>query len=292
MDYHFPHQAKDPHNRRPRTPQQQPLLVAPVPTRALPNYSQFLSASPPPMSSPPLRSASPNPSTSSGGRSSHSPKPRGRPRPLSFHSQLSGSSSTASPSDTLGLAPPGAGAPQPMKSTGSGSTEWHGTDYFGLQRVPSPVPSSSGLWTSRSSAAIKRTASHNSFLSPKMLTDSGNSSAANMRSGLRHNVPLADTSYRDSDYFNQDTSPTTLTKTPTYEYYGFVLYLGSFIAFVLICRNIPTMGFPPGRDSTEPWYNILSKQILGARRPRMDLHADRLRVCDFYRSQHDEHSPV
>ncbi|RHZ50274.1 hypothetical protein Glove_502g17 [Diversispora epigaea] len=30
-----------------------------------------------------------------------------------------------------------------------------------------------------------------------------------------------------------DESPTTLTKTPTYEYYGFVLYLLSFIAFVI-----------------------------------------------------------
>ncbi|CAG8510974.1 21225_t:CDS:2 [Dentiscutata erythropus] len=28
-----------------------------------------------------------------------------------------------------------------------------------------------------------------------------------------------------------DESPTTLSKTPTYEYYGFVLYLLSFIAF-------------------------------------------------------------
>ncbi|RIB23789.1 hypothetical protein C2G38_2170310 [Gigaspora rosea] len=30
-----------------------------------------------------------------------------------------------------------------------------------------------------------------------------------------------------------DESPTTLSKTPTYEYYGFVLYLLSFIAFAI-----------------------------------------------------------
>ncbi|CAG8453414.1 21860_t:CDS:2 [Cetraspora pellucida] len=30
-----------------------------------------------------------------------------------------------------------------------------------------------------------------------------------------------------------DESPTTLAKTPTYEYYGFVLYLLSFIAFAI-----------------------------------------------------------
>lgn len=28
-----------------------------------------------------------------------------------------------------------------------------------------------------------------------------------------------------------DSQPTTLSKLPTYEYYGFVLYLGSFVAF-------------------------------------------------------------
>ncbi|CAI2168208.1 13922_t:CDS:2 [Funneliformis geosporum] len=40
-----------------------------------------------------------------------------------------------------------------------------------------------------------------------------------------------------TNMYQTDESPTTLTKTPTYEYYGFVLYLSSFIAFVLISIN-------------------------------------------------------
>ncbi|KAK9729658.1 hypothetical protein K7432_000066 [Basidiobolus ranarum] len=37
-------------------------------------------------------------------------------------------------------------------------------------------------------------------------------------------------SFIDSPAFPDD-SPTTLTKTPTYEYYGFVIYLISFFAY-------------------------------------------------------------
>ncbi|CAG8579712.1 15488_t:CDS:2, partial [Acaulospora morrowiae] len=37
----------------------------------------------------------------------------------------------------------------------------------------------------------------------------------------------------DANIFKPVESPTTLTKTPTYEYYGFALYLLSFIAFVI-----------------------------------------------------------
>ncbi|RUP48000.1 PIG-P-domain-containing protein [Jimgerdemannia flammicorona] len=181
MDHHLPHQHKDLYHRRPRTPQQQPLLVAPVPTRALPHHTHLLSSSPPPVATPPPRSASPN-LPSSAGVQLPSPKPlRSRPRPLSFHSQLASAGQDATSSSGVGLAPP-------TRSTGSGSIEWHGPNYFELQRMPSPMPSSSGLWTSRTSTAIKRTASFNSFLSSKGPTDSGASSSTNIRSGLRYHV--------------------------------------------------------------------------------------------------------
>ncbi|RUS33884.1 PIG-P-domain-containing protein [Jimgerdemannia flammicorona] len=180
MDHHLPHQHKDLYHRRPRTPQQQPLLVAPVPTRALPHHTHLLSSSPPPVATPPPRSASPN--LPSAGVQLPSPKPlRSRPRPLSFHSQLASAGQDATSSSGVGLAPP-------TRSTGSGSIEWHGPNYFELQRMPSPMPSSSGLWTSRTSTAIKRTASFNSFLSSKGPTDSGASSSTNIRSGLRYHV--------------------------------------------------------------------------------------------------------
>ncbi|CAG8489892.1 16021_t:CDS:2 [Funneliformis mosseae] len=48
-----------------------------------------------------------------------------------------------------------------------------------------------------------------------------------------HNDRLRNYSSGMTNIYQTDESPTTLTKTPTYEYYGFVLYLSSFIAFVI-----------------------------------------------------------
>ncbi|CAG8451288.1 7893_t:CDS:2 [Funneliformis caledonium] len=48
-----------------------------------------------------------------------------------------------------------------------------------------------------------------------------------------HNDRLKNYSSGMTNIYQTDESPTTLTKTPTYEYYGFVLYLSSFIAFVI-----------------------------------------------------------
>ncbi|CAG8489187.1 3404_t:CDS:2 [Paraglomus brasilianum] len=60
--------------------------------------------------------------------------------------------------------------------------------------------------------------SHSSFLNAKV------------RSSSEHSRPQ---NFNVSNLDQTDESPTTLTKTPTYEYYGFTLYLTSFIAFVI-----------------------------------------------------------
>ena len=64
-----------------------------------------------------------------------------------------------------------------------------------------------------------RAVSHNSFLNAKV------------RSSSEYSRPPVDKNCNVSNLDQTDESPTTLTKTPTYEYYGFTLYLTSFIAF-------------------------------------------------------------
>ncbi|CAJ0633424.1 4043_t:CDS:2 [Entrophospora sp. SA101] len=60
--------------------------------------------------------------------------------------------------------------------------------------------------------------------------------------------------------FQTDDSPTTLTETPTYEYYGFVLYLFSFIAFAFISITLlNTPSFDSFNTITDNFANI--KQI-------------------------------
>ncbi|RIA94172.1 PIG-P-domain-containing protein [Glomus cerebriforme] len=73
---------------------------------------------------------------------------------------------------------------------------------------------------------IKRTASYSSLLANKSESSKSNSSTSQNDLSKNH-VPGV------TNLYPTDESPTTLTKTPTYEYYGFVLYLSSFIAFVI-----------------------------------------------------------
>ncbi|CAG8589437.1 5980_t:CDS:10 [Ambispora leptoticha] len=114
---------------------------------------------------------------------------------------------------------PGSQEPQPqsLNSTLSstnivppkGSSPQHSSSLPFLPRLSRP-------------SGIKRTASYSSFLGARNTTSSSTSTSE--RNSSFHGA---------FNFFQSDESPTTLTKTPTYEYYGFVLYLASFIAFVI-----------------------------------------------------------
>ncbi|KAG0197557.1 hypothetical protein BGX28_008984 [Mortierella sp. GBA30] len=75
------------------------------------------------------------------------------------------------------------------------------------------------------STGMKRTASYSSFLSKK--------SGPLYKPVLQHARVLSGQAHTPDIYSTpvDDSLPTTLTKTPTYEYYGFVLYLVSGITY-------------------------------------------------------------
>ncbi|KAF9114660.1 hypothetical protein BGW39_003287 [Mortierella sp. 14UC] len=74
---------------------------------------------------------------------------------------------------------------------------------------------------------MKRTASYSSFLSKK--------SRPLYKPTLQHTRALSGQNHPPDTYSApvDDSLPTTLTKTPTYEYYGFVLYLVSGITYAM-----------------------------------------------------------
>ncbi|KAG0252283.1 hypothetical protein BGZ95_006675 [Linnemannia exigua] len=74
---------------------------------------------------------------------------------------------------------------------------------------------------------MKRTASYSSFLSKK--------SRPLYKPTLQHTRALSGQNHPPDTYSSpvDDSLPTTLTKTPTYEYYGFVLYLVSGITYAM-----------------------------------------------------------
>ncbi|KAF9912598.1 hypothetical protein EC991_010023 [Linnemannia zychae] len=74
---------------------------------------------------------------------------------------------------------------------------------------------------------MKRTASYSSFLSKK--------SRPLYKPTLQHTRALSGQTHPPDNYSApvDDSLPTTLTKTPTYEYYGFVLYLVSGITYAM-----------------------------------------------------------
>ncbi|POG65873.1 uncharacterized protein OCT59_011827 [Rhizophagus irregularis] len=74
---------------------------------------------------------------------------------------------------------------------------------------------------------LGRTASYSSLLANKTESSKTSSSSTSQNDLSKNHVPGA------TNLYHTDESPTTLTKTPTYEYYGFALYLLSFIAFVI-----------------------------------------------------------
>ncbi|KAF9281584.1 hypothetical protein BGZ68_006549 [Mortierella alpina] len=77
------------------------------------------------------------------------------------------------------------------------------------------------------STGMKRTASYSSFLSKKP--------ASLYKPMLQHARALSGQAQSPDMYTTpaDDSLPTTLTKTPTYEYYGFVLYLVSGITYAM-----------------------------------------------------------
>ncbi|KAG9066354.1 Vacuolar protein sorting-associated protein 8 [Linnemannia hyalina] len=88
---------------------------------------------------------------------------------------------------------------------------------------------------------MKRTASYSSFLSKK--------SRPLYKPTLQHARALSGQLHPPDTYSApvDDSLPTTLTKTPTYEYYGFVLYLVSGITYgtfealdIVLARNLAT----------------------------------------------------
>ncbi|KAF9999556.1 hypothetical protein BGZ79_006844 [Entomortierella chlamydospora] len=119
----------------------------------------------------------------------------------------------------------------------SAFTKWDETEF------PSQIEGS----------GMKRTASYSSFLTKK--------SGSFYKSSLHHVRALSGQTLSPEVYSPppDDTLPTTLTKTPTYEYYGFVLYLVSGITYG---NNVLGLGIPPKRGPGLHGNHLLSKQIL------------------------------
>ncbi|KAF9918857.1 hypothetical protein BX616_005032 [Lobosporangium transversale] len=85
---------------------------------------------------------------------------------------------------------------------------------------------------SMEAASMKRTASYSSFLSKKP--------GPMFKSTFQHTRALSG-QIQPPDVYSappDDSLPTTLTKTPTYEYYGFVLYLVSAITYAFFAINL------------------------------------------------------
>ncbi|KAF9200724.1 hypothetical protein BGZ49_009031 [Haplosporangium sp. Z 27] len=91
------------------------------------------------------------------------------------------------------------------------------------------------LQTPIESSGMKRTASYSSFLTKK----NGSFYKSTLHHARAHSGQTLSSDIHSAP--PDDTLPTTLTKTPTYEYYGFVLYLVSGITYDEHANQFQTM---------------------------------------------------